>query len=446
LLVFQADRAASSPTHAARLLLELRWSAARSFGLVDGQVWRALALQKLAQDPAFLREVVLRGSTRLYRPGVRDHLLQLLMASDGDARITTAAVVMPVEVQELVLNELWTPKDLREWRLLLGAIGRRNLASLTVPLLEHVAGIPELHYKATVLLAQSRSVEIARYLDGDFSTSSVEERIDACDAMALSGDASWKGRLEDLEESVDASVRLSATIARMRLGMRSAEERVREILADPGHPDHAVLVTSMLRVARDPLVSGLLEDWLPRAEDEDEALEIAVGLCRHGRYSARSRVRAALGADPPPQGDDALRLLQALAERPSTEDLELLRQIFPLEDRLDVSVEHAAALLELGDPVVLPMVRAALWRSEFDLSMLAGAVLTEYGGGLRALRDELRVPPPDAGSTDLRRVGFAIGAWGGAAEVEDLARELRYSSGHPALQGALLGALSTRTQ
>ena len=62
------------------------------------------------------------------------------------------------------------------------------------------------------------------------------------------------------------------------------------------------------------------------------------------------------------------------------------------------------------------------------------------------MSSELRAPPASASSNDLRRVGFAIGEWGGVAALEDLARDLHYASGHPALQGAFLGALSARTQ
>ena len=47
---------------------------------------------------------------------------------------------------------------------------------------------------------------------------------------------------------------------------------------------------------------------------------------------------------------------------------------------------------------------------------------------------------------DRRRVGFAAGVWGGVEYMNTLARELRWASGDPALQGALLGVLSTRTQ
>jgi hypothetical protein len=40
-------------------------------------------------------------------------------------------------------------------------------------------------------------------------------------------------------------------------------------------------------------------------------------------------------------------------------------------------------------------------------------------------------------------VGFALGAWGGLGQVEQLAA--RVAVGDPALQGAVLGALGART-
>jgi hypothetical protein len=62
--------------------------------------------------------------------------------------------------------------------------------------------------------------------------------------------------------------------------------------------------------------------------------------------------------------------------------------------------------------------------------------------GLEALIDELDTAPRTAGDRDLRRVGFAIGEWGGLSAVEKLARERRETD--PGLQGALLGALAAR--
>jgi hypothetical protein len=45
----------------------------------------------------------------------------------------------------------------------------------------------------------------------------------------------------------------------------------------------------------------------------------------------------------------------------------------------------------------------------------------------------------------VRRVGYGLGLWGGFTELETLSARLRHNSGAPAVQGALLGVLSTRT-
>ena len=63
--------------------------------------------------------------------------------------------------------------------------------------------------------------------------------------------------------------------------------------------------------------------------------------------------------------------------------------------------------------------------------------------GIQGLHDELASAPTEARPEDLRRIGYALGQWGGLAAVEALAR--RRGSGDPALQGAYLGALATRT-
>lgn len=445
LLVFVTDPPASGAQPAALRLLDLRWQAARRFGLVDGQTWQVLLVQGLARDEAFRSELVLRGCARVFRPGVRDHLLQLLLGTEGPARLRAAVEVMPLEVQALVENELWQPRDESEWDVILRAIEDRGLERLCAPLVARAAEIEKLHYRATVLVARGGSAELARFIDPDLSRLAVSDRVLACDAMAESGDAGWRGRLEDLEKSLDPGVRLAARIARMRLASRPAEDDLRAALDDPEHAEHAAVVAALVRAARDPFVGNLLEDYLPRATETEE-LEIAIALCREGRVTARARVRKALGVEPPPSGADALVLVRALARRPGPEDLAVFRALFPLENQREANAELAAALLQLGDPAVLPIVRAAVWNSDLDLGVLASAVLTELAGGLRALRDELRAPPPSASSNDLRRVGFAIGEWGGLGAVEDLARELRYASGDPALQGALMGALASRTQ
>jgi hypothetical protein len=86
-----------------------------------------------------------------------------------------------------------------------------------------------------------------------------------------------------------------------------------------------------------------------------------------------------------------------------------------------------------------------LWRGSHDISLLAAAQLVEVYG-MHFLLDEVAAAPRDADDADLRRVGFAIGTWGGIDAVEQLSRARRNNTGDPALQGAVLGALGARTR
>jgi len=448
LLVFQADPAFAfegPPPPVLEQWLDLRWLAARRFGLVGGSTWPVLLIQSLASDERFRGDLVLRGTEILYRPGVRDHLLQLLLEGQGAARLRAALHHMPLEVQSLVENELWLPRDAGEWLAVLEAIEERGLESLCSTLVARAGREPGLAPRAAILVARGKQLDLLSFLEPELKNLTLAERIAACDAFAESGDPAWRARLEDLGQSLEPELVLAALVARVRLGSRVAEEELRTVLDDPEHERHAALLAELVRVARDLYIGNLLEDYLPRAQ-EDEELPIALALCREGRVSARGRVRRALSTHPTPSGPELLRLVRALCRAPGPEDLEVLRALFPLEGQREANLVVAGALLELRDPAVQPILRAALWRSDFDLAVLAGAVLAESGGGPRLLREELRAPPREATSEDLRRVGYAIGAWGGMREVEDLARELRYASSEPALQGALLGALAARTQ
>jgi len=135
-------------------------------------------------------------------------------------------------------------------------------------------------------------------------------------------------------------------------------------------------------------------------------------------------------------------VIAALAIFPAIEDLTLLRELYPRENDFAVNLELATAFVRLKDPLCQPVLRSALWREPWNRGVLAGALIIEVGG-IDALRSELQRPPQRVSNRDLRRVGFALGEWGGLPEVESLAR-LR-SSGDPVVQGALLGALGART-
>jgi hypothetical protein len=134
--------------------------------------------------------------------------------------------------------------------------------------------------------------------------------------------------------------------------------------------------------------------------------------------------------------------VQALVRISANAEISALFELFPLEDARAVNVELGLALCARREPRVLPLLRSALWQGPFVRSVLAGALI-QHVAGIDALRLELERPPKGAKPADVRRVGFALGEWGGTGEVERLGR--RRTAADPALQGALLGALAART-
>jgi hypothetical protein len=444
LLVFALDESSSTPTRAAVLLLELRWFAARRYGLVDHQAWPGLVVHALCDDDEFMHEVVLRSAARLRKPGIKDYLLHELRYDKGEGRLRAAVTGMPLEVGQLVQNELWLPKDVGEWSIVLDEIERRDLAPLAIDLLKRAAEVNAIHYRAVALLARTGKNATAGMIEADLSTFTPEERAYACDAMASSGDVAWTKRLTVLRDDEDPHVRAAALIALARLSDKPASTALSEIVKQPKHADRPVTIAEMLRVAHDSLVAVMLEDVMVDAKG-DERTEIAATLCLAGRMPGRAIVRKALAAEPPPYGAVGARWVRALRRHGTAEDLEVLKLLFPREDDPEMNLELALSLLELGDPVILPILRAAVWDLDWSASILAAGILADISG-IGNLRELLDLPPPEATSNDIRRLGFAIGVWGGLAQVEELSRILRYNSGHPALQGVLLGALSARTE
>src|SRR5262249_36524178 len=147
LLVFALDEASSTPTRAAVILLELRWYAARRYGLVDHQAWPGLMVNVLCDDDEFLHEVVLRSAARLRKPGIKDYLLQELRYDKGEGRLRAAVSGMPLELGQLVQGDYWLPKDLDEWSVVLDEIDRRDLAPLAVDVLKRATDVNKIHYR-----------------------------------------------------------------------------------------------------------------------------------------------------------------------------------------------------------------------------------------------------------------------------------------------------------
>ena len=202
----------------------------------------------------------------------------------------------------------------------------------------------------------------------------------------------------------------------------------------------ALVVRLVNRWASDPTLAGLLAEALPSLEGA-LALESSITLIEVGRPSSRGRLREFL-ADGLPGGELGARSARALALEANEEDLEYLRHQFPLEGDVVVNEALALVLIETRDPIVVPLIRAVIWNGGFNESVLASGLLLEVSGP-RALFDEIERAPLGGTEEDVRRIGYALGLWGGIPALRELTGQFR--SGDPALQGALLGALASRT-
>jgi hypothetical protein len=436
----------SAPYEIGKQWLALRFEAARHYGLIDGQSWLAYSGRLLAEDPGFLELLVLRSSARIARPGVRDLLLGALQKGVGPERLRAAVRGMPRELSRLVDSGLWEPADDLEWRLILDEVELYGSEAYVPELLERGLTRPGIAWRAAALALRSGREELGAFADQDLSKLAAPVRIEALRAL---GEAVRPGSLQRVMAfAADASAPIAsaAQVAAMRLGARPAEISVRSAVDNPEHRLHKAMLVELTRVIRDPRAAGVLDEALRNLEG-DLGLFVASALTRDGSRTARERVRAALNAQPPLEPERAQVLVAALARRPSTEDLATLKEWFPADPQprsRALNLELASMLAQLSDPVVMPLLQAALWEGEFEISMLAAARMVELGG-MTALRDSVQSPPAYARSQDVRRVGYGLGLWGGFAELEALSARMRHNSGAPAVQGALLGVLSTRT-
>jgi hypothetical protein len=445
LLLFTSDRASSRPTRAAVLLLRTRFDAARQWGLIDGETWESLAVRKLSSDPRFVREVVMSAAGGLRGGAARDHVLAELLHGTDLARLRTAIAILPGEVSDLVDAGLWKPADANQWTTMLDEISARHLERFTLSFLRAAMQDEDVRCHAIALAAIAGDEDVSALSGIDVKRLSADDRVWIALAVGSRTEDQLLERFSSLAKDESAKVRMAWLVAEFRHGDSKAADKLENKLNDASADDHRVLVLALCAAARDPFVAETLETFLGTATEE-EAILVAVALGIEGRADAQDRVRAALTVEPPPKGLAAVRLVRALRGRPQPEDLIVLRRLFPsvTEDRA-LDRELVLALYDHSDPEMMPILRAGLWSSETDMSLLAGGLIVQ-ASGVVALIQELRVPPSSATSRDLRRVGFAIGEWGGVSALEALSRELRWSSGEPALQGALLGVLSTRTQ
>ncbi|MBM3986682.1 MAG: HEAT repeat domain-containing protein [Planctomycetes bacterium] len=430
----------------ARAYLDVRFEAARAHGLVDGQAWESLLLEDLVRNQRFLNRVVYRSAALLSRRGVADHFLEIALAGVPPERLRGVVRAIPEQLAQLVEAGLFQPSSDEEWRILVDEIARERLEARTEPLLRRAWSVLSVRPHATALLARAGADHSLKLLELQLRSADARERALAAEAIGGARDPSYVSDLSALELDLDPLVRSTALVARLRLGDSSALATLRERAGLAGeralelHPDAGSVLEALSRCGGEPSVRGLAVELLPRLP-AGAKVRLASELLLGGYEPSRDVVREYLLSQRP-AGESARLAVEALGKQPGAADLALMRTLFPLGDEIDIDVELACALVRSGDAEIVPLLRSTVWSEPWNRSVLAAALWIE-AAGMDALRMELQRPPPAISARDLRRVGFALGEWGGLAEVEWLGS--RIGPAEPGLQGAVLGALGART-
>ncbi len=437
----------SEQSDAARWYLEQRYEAAKQFGLIGGDSWSEIVMKRVVSDDAFLDAIVLPASAKMFANGVNDHLLHALLDGQGRARVTAAVTGMPRAVNKLFERELWQPQTADEWDALFDAIWENRLEGRVRSILVSALDTREQRFRAAASVARLADKEVSGVIRPSVlitEDTTYQERIWAIEFLVGAGGDDVIDDIYPYLEDSNRAVRAKARVALLRLGNAGADTNITELFTIAGESDRDAVLLELCMQTHSNEVWKLLHELL--------ALEV-LGLEQRIRVGANLILTSRSGPQEtfsddvrslPLWGELGALTVKALGQRGLKEDLEFIVEHFPSEDDEIVNLAIAQVLVERGMPEALPLLQSAIWRGPWDRSILACGLLVETFG-FRALTDELERPPAAATSKDLRRVGFALGEFGGLERAEAFARQLRTGTGDPILQGALLGALSART-
>jgi len=437
---FVSEPALSAPQRTLRLLLDLRWSAARRFGTVDGQAWSVTLLDMLGEDEGFLEEVVLGAAAELKFPGVKDHLLELLLEERTPAVLRACVQHMPVRLDELIDSELlWPQLSEEEWAVLVDAAVEQNVGATMARAMARATSVPLVAPTAAgeIFAQDERHLEAILSALGDADP---ERRVRGARALRRAKAAKQLRALEKLEKDEVPRVRAAAWVARWALGDTVGRNVALETLLGPAdHPERAVLFEEILLAYRElPILQGV-EERLDALPDVERGAAQAALYLRDQTFSVDEVRRTFDLLDLESYGGRlALRALGQAG------DVGFLARRFPLEGHPRANVEIALILARTGHDSVRPLLYEAIWSGPMNRSVLAAAVVKGHYS-VQLLVDWADKPPASATSEDIRRLGFAVGEWGGLEALETLDRTLGGRTDHPALQGAMLGALLART-
>ncbi|MEM9800836.1 MAG: HEAT repeat domain-containing protein [Planctomycetota bacterium] len=447
-LAYQADPSRSELPLAFRDLYELRWDAARSYGLVDGEVWSSALLRELENDDVFLEALVLHLARDLELEGAKDHLLELLFEGENAQRVIAATRMMPREVESLVDAGVWRPADWKEWKWLVLTIMHDELQAMFPRTLALAVGQPVTTPMAAGLLHGREDGYEDLLLDA-FRDEDPRNRAYAAYSVGASGSDDFIPRLEELCEDPIGWTRANAIGALIRMGSQRGVERALDVLAVPYAEREenigSYLFEVLARAAPDREVMRFVEEVAPRLTGFDRAAADSILVLNGGLVDTETLLRELPLMNP--TTPEAIRAARALGRRPGAKEQKLLARLFPREGAINMNLELAGALARSNHRSAEPLLQAAVWRLPWNVSVLAAAVVRRTYGE-RTLIAWAVDPPPSATDEDVRRLGYAIGEWGAMPAVEALRRTLGTTGGAelPALQGAVLGALASRTR
>ncbi|QDV07637.1 HEAT repeat protein [Planctomycetes bacterium Poly30] len=450
ILAHHADPRGSEAPKSYRRLYELRWGAGRTYGVVDGKVWGATLMKELAQNKIFLEAVTLQLTRELDFPGAKDHMLEILLEGEGTPRIVESIQLMPLEVEMLIDSGVWVPQDLKEWRWVVVTVLNNELHSVFPrTLLKSMAleNSPTRWIAAGLLYREDK--QFKEILDEGFRHPDPNYRAYSLYAAAAVELEDYLERMKQMCDDPDPWVKASAIGALIRMGSQIGAEKAIDLLAIP-YEDRPPQVASFLfeileRFAPDQNVMRFVETIAPNLDGADRAAADSL-LLIHGALIGSDALRHELPLISPIM-PEAHRGVRGLARISHGDDVKLLARMFPRESAYKMNAELAVALARAGHRAPEPLLQAAVWTLPLNQSVLAaGCVRATYGEA--TLLDWVTDPPPTATESDIMRLGYAIGEWGGLPAVQDLQRRLGTTSGAelPALRGAILGALGARTR
>ena len=421
---------------------ELRWQAAKNYGLVDGKRYRSLLLEELCQDRGFLDALVLRASSVLWKDAVDDHVLEMVQADPNPARLR-AAMHGYQRVLDRLAQDGWVPSE-EQWAAMLSV---RDVVPTHE--LEHLLAVgldtaPETREAVSLRLLREGLDPPPVWMGRVSETFRPGAWLSLFQAAGDRGDKAFVRDLtEMLTRVADPSFVPHGWVALARLGHTGSREKIEETLRGGPEPRRLACIRALLGVAYDPALRPWLEA-LDKKSDltlvERGTLALAFAVAGVDRDRALLR-RGLLAGEIPPEYSWTVAL--ALADHAQPEDLAAMQELFPVVDAPELNLSLAAGLLLNLDPSARRILRGALWGDDWNLSVLAGGLF--YGvGGYPALRDEIAAAPSGLSEEKRRRVGYALGEFGGLPALERFAREnTRTDERDPYLQGALLGALAS---